>query len=223
MEATYINKIKLIEPIKYKKKTPQELGLYQSDTGNIVPDLTPEEVAFYDHMHIGFNAQEVKEYFPELVFRGQDGFLGVNYDGFIPILLQAINTQQSTIDKFNKDIVRLESEIALFTSESSNKNADLTSYEDSELEINNVAQLYQNNPNPFNKETEIKFYIPKESTQAFLRIYDMQGLQKQKIEIQDRETSFIILQSSSLAPGMYMYSLIIDGKEIDTKRMIITD
>ena len=40
--------------------------------------------------------------------------------------------------------------------------------------------------------------------------------------LQDRGKSSVTLEAGSLAPGMYLYALVADGKVIDTKRMIIT-
>jgi len=32
----------------------------------------------------------------------------------------------------------------------------------------------------------------------------------------------LTIEAAELAPGMYIYSLIADGKEVDSKRMIVT-
>jgi hypothetical protein len=32
----------------------------------------------------------------------------------------------------------------------------------------------------------------------------------------------ITMSGNSLEPGMYLYALVVDGKEVDTKRMILT-
>lgn len=41
-------------------------------------------------LQIGLLAQEVKQYFPELVKQNDKGFLSVNYNGMIPVLLEAV-------------------------------------------------------------------------------------------------------------------------------------
>jgi hypothetical protein len=50
---------------------------------------------------IGFIAQEIKEYFPELVIElknnNGDSRYALNYGGFAPILMNAINEQQVMI------------------------------------------------------------------------------------------------------------------------------
>jgi len=33
----------------------------------------------------------------------------------------------------------------------------------------------------------------------------------------------LTIEASEFTPGMYIYSLIADGKEIDSKRMIVTE
>jgi hypothetical protein len=46
---------------------------------------------------IGLLAQEVQLVFPELVTEGADGILSVNYQGLVPVLINAINEQDAKI------------------------------------------------------------------------------------------------------------------------------
>jgi hypothetical protein len=46
---------------------------------------------------IGVLAQEVQAVFPELVTEGADGILSVNYQGLVPVLINAINEQDTKI------------------------------------------------------------------------------------------------------------------------------
>jgi hypothetical protein len=48
-------------------------------------------------------------------------------------------------------------------------------------------------------------------------------LQKKVYSINAKGKSRIIIKSFELQPGMYLYSLYVDGTEVDTKRMILTD
>jgi len=50
----------------------------------------------------------------------------------------------------------------------------------------------------------------------------MTGLQLKEYQITTQGEGSISIYGSDLKPGMYLYSLIIDKKEIDTKRMILT-
>ena len=58
---------------------------------------------FNDREQIGVIAQELKEVFPQLVTEGEDGYLAVNYQGMIPVLLEgmkesnAVNKEQAQL------------------------------------------------------------------------------------------------------------------------------
>ena len=81
-----------------------------------------------------------------------------------------------------------------------------------------VTTLEQNEPNPFTQTT-----VVRESVKcAFLYIYDLNGTQVDQKTLQSRGKSSVTLEAGSLAPGMYLYALVVDGKVVDTKRMIIT-
>lgn len=57
-----------------------------------------------DVMHSGFIAQEVQAVLPGLVMQGQDGKLAVNYTGFAPYLVGALQEQQNAIQSLQKSI-----------------------------------------------------------------------------------------------------------------------
>ncbi|GAB4277899.1 MAG: hypothetical protein Kow0068_01250 [Marinilabiliales bacterium] len=53
---------------------------------------------------IGFIAQDVQKYFPEIVYQREDGYLGLNYDDFGILAIKAIQEQQNIInDLLEKD------------------------------------------------------------------------------------------------------------------------
>ena len=88
---------------------------------------------------------------------------------------------------------------------------------------NSTCKLYQNSPNPFNFTTEIKCDIPEPITNAEILIFDIQGTLKLKKTISSRGKTFVTINANELSPGMYIYALIIDGQERESKRMILTD
>jgi hypothetical protein len=47
---------------------------------------------------IGLLAQEIKEVFPELVSEDDNEMLAVNYQGLVPVLINALKEQQTEID-----------------------------------------------------------------------------------------------------------------------------
>ena len=64
----------------------------------------------YDYSNA--KCQEVESIFPWLVSTDSDsGIMGVNYNGFIPILIEAIKEQEATIQKDGAKIQELEARI----------------------------------------------------------------------------------------------------------------
>ena len=87
----------------------------------------------------------------------------------------------------------------------------------------NSSKLFQNNPNPFNDNTEISYFLSENISSASIIIYNMNGVQINQYLLSTTGSGKIIINSSELVPGMYIYALIADKVEIDTKRMILTD
>ena len=85
-----------------------------------------------------------------------------------------------------------------------------------------MLSLGQNNPNPFSEQTSIEVCVPEAVAAAALLIFDMQGKQVKKIDIDARGTSRITVTGQGLTEGMYLYSLIADGKVVQTKKMILS-
>ena len=57
---------------------------------------------------IGVLAQEIREVFPELVSEDANEMLAVNYQGLVPVLINALKEQQAEIDKLKEQEHRLE-------------------------------------------------------------------------------------------------------------------
>jgi hypothetical protein len=83
-------------------------------------------------------------------------------------------------------------------------------------------QLFQNTPNPYHQKTVIEYEIGSMSHQAMIAIYDLNGKQLYQYPVNKKGRGKLEFDSSTLSPGMYLYSLIIDGSEIDTKKMVVS-
>ncbi len=82
--------------------------------------------------------------------------------------------------------------------------------------------LEQNIPNPFGEKTIIKAFIPDEVLHAEINIYSLYGLQLENYTINERGGVAIEILGGNFAPGVYLYTLIADGQNIDTKKMILS-
>ena len=49
--------------------------------------------------HYGLSAQQLREIYPDLVYEGQDGYLGVNYVELVPLLLRSIQELKAEVEE----------------------------------------------------------------------------------------------------------------------------
>lgn len=161
---------------------------------------------FSEGEQIGFIAQDLKKIFPELVKEDGDGYMAVNYQGMIPVLVEAIK--------------ELSAEVAQLKTELANKLST------GEEEINGKTRgvgLLQNHPNPFDRETTIDYELPDDAANASLYIFDLNGKQLASYPFLQRGKGSITISANQLGPGLYHYTLVVNGAIVDTKKMLITD
>jgi len=82
--------------------------------------------------------------------------------------------------------------------------------------------LKQNAPNPFNSNTIIRYHTPSYTKNAQIIITEMNGRNLKTIKIPNNGPGQVNISAGSLPAGSYVYSLIIDGKKVDSKQMILT-
>jgi hypothetical protein len=89
-----------------------------------------------------------------------------------------------------------------------------------EITENDVIFLGQNVPNPFLEQTQIPFYLPERVKSAQISIADAKGAVIKVIDINERGKGIVYFSMNTLDAAVYYYSLIVDGKIHDTKRMV---
>jgi len=141
-----LNKIQDLRPVRFDIK---------SEYIDSIPAEARQTVIDLHKNNIGFIAQEVKKIFPDLVeeIPGSDLY-GINTIDLIPLFVKSIQEQQNMIDDLMEQMNQLKSDTGIFKSEVS-----IGSMGDLNSSLTN-CRLYQNNPNPFNEGTEIRFRIP---------------------------------------------------------------
>ncbi|MFI5219003.1 MAG: tail fiber domain-containing protein [Bacteroidia bacterium] len=90
-----------------------------------------------------------------------------------------------------------------------------------ELKNATETKLEQNSPNPFSDKTKIKFYIPSSASNAEIKVLSTDGKELKSINVASNGAGEIEVDSHSLAPGVYNYTLTIDGKTIESKQMMV--
>ncbi|MDA3886090.1 MAG: lectin like domain-containing protein [Candidatus Delongbacteria bacterium] len=83
--------------------------------------------------------------------------------------------------------------------------------------------LEQNYPNPFNPYTTINFSIPEDNTKIKLIVYNIKGQLVNTIfnGMKNKGRHSIFFDASALNSGIYYYSLKVDGRIQDTKKMVM--
>jgi hypothetical protein len=83
------------------------------------------------------------------------------------------------------------------------------------------AYLLQNIPNPFDRTTSIGYFVPYTNATAHIVISTMAGQIVHNVELSNLGVGAVSIDSGRMAAAMYLYTLYVDGKRIDTKRMIV--
>ncbi|MDR0789856.1 MAG: T9SS type A sorting domain-containing protein [Bacteroidales bacterium] len=177
-----------------------------------------------EELKIGLSLEQLSKEFPELVDTNADGEISVDYIGLIPVIIEALKEQSEVIRAQSLKIKEIDDNATLgsnapSSSQKSTKNASTTA---DTTQIYN-AFLYQNTPNPFNSQTEIRYFLPEEVTSANIYIFSMQG---NLLSTYTLNPAFgfgsIFISATELNPGIYFYSLTVNNQEVDTKKMILT-
>lgn len=204
-EREVINKIMLLNPVTYNytESSIKELNMPQK----------------FQH---GFLAQEIEQLFPEMVteisapvleekrknatirkIKRIENLKSINYTMLIPLLTKAIQEQQQTIEELKNEMTEL-------------KNNQLQPK-------NSVAgyTLTQNIPNPFTDNTIINYTLPQYTEKAILMVTDLNGRMLLQYNL-TKGSKQQIINGGKLNAGIYVYSLIVNGNEVISKRMVLT-
>ena len=168
---------------------------------------------------IGFVAQEVEAIVKKsgFVFSGvetpqneKDPY-ALRYAEFVVPLVKAVQELSAQIDARDKEIARLKETARKYLQDNP---------VDEQPSVD--AVLFQNNPNPFSADTEIKMSLPETTRQANLIMYNLEGKEVRSIRVIDRGNTSVKISGNDFRAGIYLYALITDGKVVETKRLILT-
>ncbi len=207
---TVHDKLTGISAVAYRHKLPAKAPAMAGDTTQTIRGIGAIEAQNLSKTHYALSAEQLEAVYPDLVYTKEDGTKAINYMELIPLLVQSIGELSAKIEQLENPSGRQA------TPKQQAATACISNSSISE------ASLSQNKPNPFVTSTDIKVNIPTSANTAMLNIYDLSGKQIKGIQVNERGEHSIYVTSEGLAPGMYIYSLIIDGKLIDTKRMVVT-
>ena len=172
------------------------------------PDVIGEQIS--KKMHYALSADELEKVFPDLVYTDKNGNKSINYVEMVPLLVQCINELNARLSAIDGGNEKAETRASLESTTAINGKNTLTK-----------PALYQNTPNPFTAQTEINFSLPDDAPSSYIYIFDMTGKMQKQIPV-DPQMQSVTINGYELSAGIYLYSLVIGGQEIDTKRMILS-
>ncbi|MDR2083649.1 MAG: T9SS type A sorting domain-containing protein [Bacteroidales bacterium] len=191
-------------------------SLYKDLTENkyVSKDAIEGLITDYSKKEIGLIAGDIEKVLPDAIRTFSDGRKAIDYNAIIVVLVEAFKEQQEEINYLRRLIEKSDGD-AVIKSENIDDNS-----------INQISYaksiLHQNTPNPFNTSTNIDYEINEDiKTNAALNIYNLQGTLLKSYPVSQGKGS-IQISANEYSAGMYLYSLIVNNKEIDTKKMILT-
>lgn len=200
--------------VEYNKKkltresTQEEICEMSDEMRASYEMMKKDEEKMASRIHFGLSAQELQEIYPNLVMEGQDGYLAINYIELIPLLIRSIQDLKQELNELKSDY--------------GNKYKTPQTTDVETLNAKSKSLLYQNTPNPFREKTVIRFKLSEDAKDASVCIFDMSGKLLKKLPVSNGMES-VSVNGYELGEGMFLYSLVVNGREIDTKRMILSN
>ncbi|MDR2962100.1 MAG: tail fiber domain-containing protein [Bacteroidales bacterium] len=186
-KKTFVNVLNL-NPIEYNFKQ-KYFDAVDSLGKAIKVEYFDEKSQIFQKKHFGLIAQEVQKLYLDLVYDDGDGYLSVDYIGIIPLLIQSVKELNTQIEQ-----LKIANVGAILKNQTIEQNEQ-------------YAMLYQTTSNLFSQNTEMKYYLPTATNNAFLCIYDLSGKQLKQYPLLQRNYGSQIIPASELSAGIYLYAL----------------
>ncbi|MBA2612267.1 MAG: tail fiber domain-containing protein [Bacteroidetes bacterium] len=217
-----------------------------TNSKNLINSLLPKsynldstnwkEFRFTNKKQYGFIAQDVENVLPELVnvmqaaaikdslgtiIKPAHSYKTLNYNAFIAILVANAKEQNNRIDSL---ITALNSNSKVINPNQTpaNTGVNATTLNKQNITLSNADALVldQNQPNPFSESTVIKYNVPEKYGYAQLIFTTIEGRILKTVDIAKKGLGEITVYANDLSSGIYNYTLVVDGKTVDTKKMI---
>ncbi len=189
----------------------------------------------------GFIAQEMEAVFPEFVtdvkgpkgfdkagkLEGMMDFKAINYTALIPVLTSAIQQQQQQLETQKQELAQYQqlTEKLLQKVTAMEQVLSAKTTNDKPADNGNAAFLMQNTPNPASGNTAIRYFIPSDKAgTAAITVTDAGGRQVMQFANLTKGTlATININAGNLKPGTYVYSLLLDGAVLETRKLVIAE
>lgn len=176
-------------------------------TGTVAP--TSDPVVSFGKSYYALDVNAVKQSFPALIIKDAQGNEYVNYTQLVPILVQAIKELKTELDDLKETVA----------SSGTRKVNAATNIATNTLD-EGWGSISQNTPNPFTGQSTVRVSVPDDASDAYIDILTLNGASVKRIPVSNG-LSEVSLSSFEFAPGTYLYTLVVNGKVSETRRMIV--
>lgn len=181
-----------------------------------------EDINFPEGEQIGFMAQDLERFFPELITTQQHQTLNfetgsrneavelktVNYLGLIPVLIKSMQEMQ---DQHESETATLRSEVqALKAIVSATDGADV-----------GPASISAPVPNPARSSARIEYQLPESAKSASIAVVDLSGKEVQRVQLGNELSGTAQLNTSTLPAGVYFCNLLVNGSSVKSSKMVV--
>jgi hypothetical protein len=191
--------------------------------------------------HYGLIAQDVEQVLPNLVKEAKFDagnmasagkktaakgevidYKGVSYTELIPILVKGMQELSKKNDEKDAMIADLQKQMEELKGGKTAGTQSTAAHQSATTKlILNSASLDQNNPNPFAGSTTIHYSLPAGFRAAQIIIADNSGKTIKQVQLNIAGNGTVNIDASTLSYGTYHYTLVVDGRVIESKRMIV--
>lgn len=178
-----------------------------TQTGTVAP--TSDPVVPFGKSYYALDVNAVKQSFPALIIKDAKGNEYVNYTQLVPILVQAIKELKTELDDLKEAVA----------SSGTRKVNAATNIATNTLDEGR-GSISQNSPNPFTGQSTVRVSVPDDASDAYVDILTLNGASVKRIPVSNG-LSEVSLSSFDFAPGTYLYTLVVNGKVSETRRMIV--
>ena len=196
--TTGLDAVLQLRPVSYTWKPETAVNLAATESGSSVANGPVEE----GQTQYGFLAQEVEAVLPDAVKTDEEGHKMINYTAIIPMLVQAVQQLQATVDEQSVKIA----ELSNTPFEASNKAAS-------------PYKIVSCTPNPANGQVTITTNLEGLDKSATIIISSLTGTKEKTLQVSSTSPS-VTANISNLDRGMHLVSLLVDGKLADSYRLI---
>jgi hypothetical protein len=167
--------------------------------------------------YVGVIAQELQKIAPYMVDNfTKDGadYLRVDNSAMTYMLINAVKELSTQLQDLQAENTDLKSCVESLCNNPSNTKAGISEA--------SVSSLQQNQPNPFSQSTVINYNLSNKDSRGMVLIRDINGNLMKSINVNGSGKGQVTVNANELSQGTYTYTLVIEGKSIDTKLMVIT-